>query len=80
MDEGNISQDVTIGQNIYRYGKRCYIIIYYNGNGEGTPSVADEFTAADGSLTFQIGANKDQNISLSIGDMSASWFRCLKVL
>jgi flagellin len=26
----------------------------------------------DGALTFQIGANKDQNISLSIGDMSAS--------
>ncbi|HHT92139.1 MAG TPA: flagellin, partial [Clostridiaceae bacterium] len=30
-----------------------------------------ELTLEDGTMTFQIGANKDQSIDLSIGDMSA---------
>lgn len=74
LDKGDISKDVTIGDKTYTFTvvKDATSLSTTTGNGEGTPSVADEFTAADGSLTFQIGANKDQNISLSIGDMSAS--------
>jgi flagellin len=73
LDEGKISQVVTIGDKTYTFTvvKDATSLSTTTGNGE-TTSEADMFTAADGSLTFQIGANKDQNISLSIGDMSAS--------
>jgi flagellin len=73
LDKEDISKDVTIGDKRYTVTvvKDATSLSTTTGNG-GTTSEADMFTAADGSLTFQIGANKDQNISLSIGDMSAS--------
>lgn len=41
------------------------------GGGEGGKEVSATLTLKDGTMTFQIGANKDQSIDLSIGDMSA---------
>ncbi len=41
------------------------------GNGAGTATADDTLTAADGTLSFQIGANAGQNMKLSINDMSA---------
>ncbi|MED1489869.1 flagellin [Bacillus smithii] len=72
LDAGTTTKDLTLST-----GQKITIgvdetVSSTTGNGLGTESSQDTLTVSNDALTFQIGANEDQNLKLALKDMRAT--------